>query len=60
MEFLTDGNIRPNEECPFLNECKLRNLNCPSKELRNLRPHPFSCGAARLHVIIKRGIENEI
>lgn len=55
---LTDGNIRAGEECPFWANCKLRTTNCPSVENNNLREHPFSCGAARLFVIIEEMKEN--
>lgn len=50
---LANGKVPPNKECPFWNECKCRDENCPSVENNNLRDRPFSCAAARAFSMMK-------
>jgi hypothetical protein len=53
---LVDGKIPANTECPFFNECPCRTENCPATVNKNIRPHPFSCGAARAFSITRRPV----
>lgn len=48
---LVHGNIPAGKPCPFIGDCGYRNEGCPSESA--LKPHPFSCGAARLHSMIE-------
>lgn len=51
MSNLVDGNIPAGEPCLYLDDCKLRNDNCPSAN--NLKQRPFSCAAARAHAMME-------
>ena len=56
---LVDGNIPPETQCPFWDDCGRRVANCPSHENGNLRPHDFSCALARLFSLVKTSEEKK-
>lgn len=47
---LVHGDIPAGKPCPFHATCPRLDERCPTPE--KLKPHPFSCGLARLHSII--------
>ena len=57
MSKLVDGCIPANTVCPFWNECEIRMDRCPRPD--KVKPHEFSCGAARGFDIIKKDNGNE-
>jgi hypothetical protein len=52
---LVGGDIPANTPCPFRVGCPRRDARCPDNA--NLRPHPYSCAAARLQSMIKMNPE---
>lgn len=54
---LVDGNIPAGIGCPFANECGMRQAHCPTAE--RPREVPFSCGAARLHSMVRLASERK-
>ena len=50
---LVRGKIPEGQPCPFIDVCKLRVAQCPSKD--NLKTTAYSCAAARLHSCGKVG-----
>lgn len=56
---LVNGEVPAKTQCPFWDNCGLRTDNCPSHENQNLRPHGFSCAAARGFSLIKQSKKRE-
>jgi hypothetical protein len=54
---LENGKIPANKECPFFDNCKGMNENCPSEKNKNIRNHTFSCAFARGYSLIKSSKE---
>jgi len=54
---LVDGNIPPNQPCPFFKKCKMKTNICPS--CGNEKEHRFSCALARAHSIMKERNETK-
>lgn len=54
---LVHGDIPADTACPFWTECPYLVERCPTP--KNLKPHPYSCAAARLQSIILNSKERQ-